>query len=160
MVDNAPPELTFAERDRDDPELIEVEAQRTGTRAVAGGSIAYRPVAGGAWHELPTSMSAGRLTARVDSLAEPKGRYAFRVAAADRAGNLAVGTRRRDGSEMVLEFPLREATRLSASIGGSRKAEVGYGERPRIGHRPARSRRAARRRGARRRRALRARLVP
>ncbi len=144
MVDNAPPEVTFVERDRDDPELIEAEATDRHS-GMAGASIAYRPVAGGAWHELATSLSAGRLTARVDSLAEPKGRYAFRAVAVDRAGNVAVGTTRRDGSEMVLEFPLREATRLSASIGGAAKARGRLWREAAAGGGPARSRRAARR---------------
>jgi len=132
MVDNSPPEVVFAERDREDPELIRVEASDRHS-GMAGGSIAYRPVAGGAWRELPTTLSADGLSARVDSLAEPKGRYAFRAAAADRAGNLAVGTRKRDGSEMVLDFPLREAVRLTSSIDGSRKVRVGYGDRPVLG---------------------------
>jgi hypothetical protein len=52
------------------------------------------------------------------------------VVAADVAGNSAVSTRRRDGSAMVLEFPLRETTRLRTAIDGRDRATVDYGERP------------------------------
>ncbi len=131
LVDNAPPEVAFVSRDPDDPELIKAAAVDRHS-GLAGGSIAYRPVDGGAWRELPTSLASGELSARVDSLSEPKGRYGFRVVAADRAGNVAFGTTRRDGSEMVLDFPLRSSSRLSASIAGARRAEVAYGARPRL----------------------------
>ncbi|MEZ5154891.1 MAG: Ig-like domain-containing protein [Solirubrobacterales bacterium] len=131
-VDNAPPELAFADRtSAADPELITaVVADRHS--GVAGWSISYRPVDGGAWRELPTRLVAGRLRARVDSSAEPAGDYVFRAVAADRAGNLALTTSRADGGEMVLTFPLRERTRLGASVAGRSRATVPYGARPRL----------------------------
>lgn len=129
-IDNAPPQVAFLTgRDREDPELIRAAVSDRHSGLV-GGSIAYRPVGGGAWHELPTRVVGGELRARVDSASEPRGRYAFRAIAADRAGNLALTMRRRDGRPMVVSFPLRERTRLSASIGGQDQATVGYGERP------------------------------
>lgn len=131
-VDNAPPEVAFlTDRDPEDPELIRARATDRHS-GLASGSIAYRPLRGGAWRELPTRVVGGELRARVDSASEPRGRYVFRARAADVAGNAAVSTRRRDGSAMVVSFPLRERTRLSASIAGQDHASVDYGERPRL----------------------------
>lgn len=129
MVDNTAPSVAFAAaQDREDPELIRATVADA-TSGVASGSIAYRPVAGGAWRELPTELTDGELNARVDSSSEPKGRYVFRATTTDAAGNVAVSDLRRDGEEMLLEFPLREGTSLSASIGGRDHASVDYGGR-------------------------------
>ncbi len=129
-VDNAAPELAFSDRrDRDDPELIRAAAADRHS-GLAAGTIAYRPRAGGAWRELPTRLAGGHLQARVDSSSEPPGAYLFRAFAADRAGNRSISTSRADGSAMVVDFPLRERTRLRASIGGRRRAEAGYRSRP------------------------------
>ncbi len=87
MVDNAPPEIAFANsQDPEDPELIRAFAvdHHSGLRSAA---IAYRPLSGGTWRELPTEIAAGELRARVDSAAEPSGRYVFRAVAGDSAGN-------------------------------------------------------------------------
>ena len=97
---------------------------------VGSGTIAYRPLAGGTWRELPTALAGGELRARVDSLSEPAGRYVFRAVATDRAGNEAASASRRDGTAMIVDFPLREPTRVSSSIGGRQRAEAGYGRRP------------------------------
>lgn len=131
-VDNAPPEAAFSSaRDPEDPELITatVTDQHSG---VATGAIAYRPLAGGAWRELPTGLSGGLLSARVDSRAEPPGRYLFRVSAADAVGNESISTTTEGGASMILTFPLRTATAVTATIGGDRRARVDYGERPRL----------------------------
>jgi hypothetical protein len=130
MVDNAPPELGFADaEDREDPELIRaiVTDRHSG---VGSGTIAYRPLAGGSWRQLPTALAGRELRARVDSLSEPAGRYVFRAVATDRAGNAAASTSRRDGTAMIVDFPLREQTRISSSIGGRHRAVAGYGRRP------------------------------
>lgn len=111
----------------EDPELIEATVTDAHS-GLAGASIAYRPLAGGEWKTLPTSRSGSALNARVDSGAEEPGRYLFRIAATDAAGNTASITRRADGREMVLAFPLKAATSVSGSIAGP--ARVGYGERP------------------------------
>lgn len=129
-VDNAPPEVAFsAAEDPEDPELITAPVidRHSG---MAGGGIAYRPLDGGAWRELPTTLSGGTLQARVDSLAEAPGRYVFRAAASDAVGNRASTSARADGSPMVLTFPLRTATSVEATIGGDASARVRYGERP------------------------------
>lgn len=129
-VDNAPPAVAFASaRDPEDPELIRAPASDLHS-GLGAGSIAYRPLGGGAWRELPTRIVAGELQARVNSSSEPRGRYLFRAIARDVAGNLAATSRRRDGSAMVASFPLRERTTLSAAIGGQDHATVDYGQRP------------------------------
>lgn len=131
-VDNAPPELAFdVATDPEDPELItaSVSDRHSG---VAAGRIAYRPLVGGAWRELPTQLADGRLSTRVDSSSEPAGRYLFRVSATDAVGNEGSSSARADGSPMVLSFPLRTATALTATIGGEGSARAGYGERPEL----------------------------
>lgn len=131
-VDNSPPVLAFAGRqDREDPELIRAAVSDPHS-GLAGWSISYRPRSGGAWRDLGTRLVGGELQARVDSSAERPGAYVFRAIAADRAGNLAMSTSRADGSDMVLDFPLRERTRIRASVAGMSRAEVAYGSRPRF----------------------------
>lgn len=131
-VDNAPPELAFANsRDPEEPELIRAPvADRHSGLASTSGAIAYRPLAGGAWRELPTRLVGGELQAVVDSGSEPPGRYLFRAGAADVVGNSTTTSARADGSQMVLAFPLRQATRLEASIEGDDAAVVDYGRTP------------------------------
>lgn len=132
LVDNAPPELAFADReDPADPELIRATA-RDRHSGLAAWAIAYRPLAGGAWRELPTERAGDELRARVDSSAEPPGAYVFRVLAADAVGNRAIGTARANGSPMVVRFPLRHESRLRAAVGGRLRARVGYDARPRL----------------------------
>ena len=72
-----------------------------------GGQISYRRIDSEQWTELPTKFEpgsdagSGRLTARVpETLAA--GTYLFRAEARDQAGNVAVTTRRADGTEMAL----------------------------------------------------------
>jgi len=131
-VDNAPPEVAFsAAEDPEDPERITapVADRHSG---LASGSIAYRPLEGGAWRELPTELSAGNLVARVDSFSEPAGRYLFRAGATDAVGNAATSTARADGSQMILTFPLRTATAIEATVDGDPTARVRYGEQPMV----------------------------
>jgi hypothetical protein len=72
----------------------------------ASGSILYRREDSNRWLELPTKLSAtaspgtASLTAPAPDLAP--GTYLFRADVADAAGNTASGTRRRDGTEMVV----------------------------------------------------------
>ncbi len=129
-VDNDPPKLAFlTTRDPEQPELIRASA-RDGHSGVRLGAISYRPLGGGAWRELPTSLGDGRLEAEVDSTSEPPGRYLFRASGVDVAGNQATTSRRTDGTEMVLTFPLRERTVLGVQIAGAARATAGYGEQP------------------------------
>lgn len=131
-VDNSPPSLAFADRqDPEDPELIRAAVSDPHS-GLAGGSISYRPRSGGAWRDLETRLVGGELQARVDSSTERPGAYVFRAVAADRAGNPALSTSRIDGTDMVLDFPLRERTRIRASVAGMTRADVAYGSRPRF----------------------------
>lgn len=131
-VDNSPPALAFAAaEDHADPELIRARVLDRHSGVVTA-SISYRPLAGGAWRELPSRIVGGELQARVDSAAEPPGPYVFRATATDAAGNHAFSTSRADGSPMVVHFPLRARTRLLAAVGGRERAEIPYGGRPRF----------------------------
>lgn len=131
-VDNAAPELAFEPAlDPDEPELIRAQVADRHS-GVASGGISYRPLDGGAWRELPTERSRGTLAARVDSSAEPAGRYIFRATAADVAGNSTTTSARAGGGEMVLTFPLRESVDLGASIEGDDRAVAGYGATPAV----------------------------
>lgn len=131
-VDNARPELAFADaEDPEDPELIRASVADRHS-GVATGTISYRPVAGGAWRELPTQRAGGVLSARVDSSAEPPGPYVFRATASDVAGNSAETSAREGGAPMILRFPIRERTSVQASIDGARQARAEYGDQPEL----------------------------
>jgi hypothetical protein len=131
-VDNALPELAFASaEDPEDPELIRAPVidRHSG---VASGAISYRPLDGGTWRELPTELAGGELHGRIDSSAESPGRYLFRATSTDVAGNVAETSSRADGSQMVLTFPIRQATSLDAAIDGDARRRVGYGSTPEL----------------------------
>ncbi len=127
-IDNRPPEAAFGERTAADPERIEASIADLHS-GVASALISYRRIGAGEWTDLPTDYEDGVAAARVDSSSRPRGRYEFRVAGSDRAGNAVVSTRRGDGSEMILDFPLREQTRVSAQ---ARLRGHSYGSRPRL----------------------------
>ena len=128
FVDNAAPRASFSGPPAvEDPELITASAADEHS-GLASAAIAYRPLGGGAWRTLPTSRSGSALSARVDSAAEPPGRYLFRLTATDVAGNATSTTRDGSGREMVLEFPLKAPSSVGGAIEG--RARVGYGERP------------------------------
>lgn len=88
------------------PEVVRAEVGDAHS-GVAGGQVHYRRIGTDEWTELPTRLEAGgeaepaRLIARVPGTL-PAGTYLFRAEARDRAGNVAVTTRRADGTEMSL----------------------------------------------------------
>jgi hypothetical protein len=129
-VDNSPPALAFVSRqDPADPDRIRARAPDPHS-GLAGGQIHYRPRGSERWRPLPTAAAAGELRARVDSQAEQPGAYEFRAVAWDSAGNRAESRRRADGAPMVLRFPLRAQTALSAHLAGAGpRLVVPYGER-------------------------------
>jgi hypothetical protein len=129
FVDNAPPQLAFTNRqDAGDPELIRVRVAEPHS-GIDSARISYRPVGGSVWTPLGVEGIHGELRARVDSDAVPAGEYELRAEAVDVAGNIAATTRRMDGTQMVLSFPLRERARLVAGLGpgGAARRTVGYG---------------------------------
>ena len=124
-VDNAPPALSFSPQDASDPESISVKAwDATSGIDPATASIEYRQVGSDNWLPLPTHLDGNRMEAHVDSLNAPPGNYEFRASAADAAGNSSSITKRDNGQPMVLEFPLRTATALSASLDDGADAEL------------------------------------
>ncbi|MEA2274702.1 MAG: large repetitive protein, partial [Solirubrobacteraceae bacterium] len=124
-IDRTAPELVVFERaDPADPRSIAV-AVADRTSGVAGGVVELRRVGTAGWRSLPTALHAGRLTARLDDRALA-GTYVLRARVRDRAGNEAVGDRRRGGAPVVVDTrALRTATRLRAGVdpaGGPRRA--------------------------------------
>jgi hypothetical protein len=133
-VDNTPPRISFAaSQDPDDPELIHA-AIRDPTSGVASGQILYRRLGDASWRHLETRLRAGALTARVDSTTNPAGEYEFMAQATDVAGNVARTTRRADGQPMVLSFPLKATSRLSAHLapGGTSRLTIRYGHNSKV----------------------------
>jgi hypothetical protein len=133
-VDNTVPNVRFAvSQDPDDPELIRA-AVRDPTSGVASAQILYRPVGDASWRHLATRLRAGGLTARVDSTTTPAGEYEFLAEATDAAGNVARTTRRADGQPMVLSFPLKSTSRLSAHLapGGTSRLTIRYGHSSKV----------------------------
>jgi hypothetical protein len=132
-VDNSPPQVAFHNgQDPDDPDLIEAPVSDPYS-GVAGGQISYRPAGATEWQPLATRLVGGEFEARVDSQNEPPGHYEFAVRAVDRVGNSVVTTKRQDGTEEVLEFPLKAQTVLHAFLGaGQHRLRVPYGTSRRL----------------------------
>lgn len=88
------------------PEVVRAEVSDAHS-GVEGGQIHYRRIGIEEWSELPTKLEAGagaggpQLIARVPGTL-PAGTYLFRADVRDHAGNVAVTTRRADGTEMSL----------------------------------------------------------
>ncbi len=127
-IDNTAPAGAFRRSARRDPELIEATVSDAHS-GVDAATIAYRPVAGGGWRERSAALGEGRARIRVDSAPLPAGRYRFRLRVRDRAGNTAETTRTEDGSPLILSFPLRGRSRLSARV-RPRGRRHPYGARP------------------------------
>jgi hypothetical protein len=133
MIDNSPPRGAFQDaQDPDDPDLIAAPVSDPYS-GVASGQISYRPVGTTVWQPLATQLNGGELQARVDSQYKSPGRYEFEVQATDRVGNGVTTAKREDGTDEVLEFPLKAQTEVDAFLpGGRRKLSVRYGTSERI----------------------------
>lgn len=128
LIDNAPPSLAFRDTpDPGDPELIRAPVYDAHSGVTSGG-IEMRRVGAALWQPLETVLSGGELRARVDSSLLPPGQYELRAHASDVAGNQRVSDLREDGTRMLLRFPLRAATGLTAGIGegGGEELTVPY----------------------------------
>jgi hypothetical protein len=117
-IDRTAPELVvFEPADQSDPRRLKV-AVADRTSGVAGGVVELRRVESTSWRSLPTSFGDGRLTARLDDRTLA-GTYVLRARVRDRAGNEAVGDRRRGGAPVVVDTrALRAPTRLRAAVAG------------------------------------------
>jgi hypothetical protein len=111
-LDSTPPERAeFDLVDERDPRRIEALVSDSAS-GIDNGSIEMRQSGRRQWHELPTSLSPGRMSAYIDDLALPDGNYEFRTRVTDAAGNERVSERRVDGSKMELMLPLRSRSRI------------------------------------------------
>jgi hypothetical protein len=98
-VDRTAPEVVVFEApdDRDPRRVAVAVADRTS--GIATGGLEIRLVtSSGPWQEVPSTLEGNRLTAAIDDAARERGVYELRARVVDRAGNEAVGDRRRDGS--------------------------------------------------------------
>jgi hypothetical protein len=133
-IDTGPPSVAFADsQNRNDPDLLEATVA-DGLSGIVGGEVSFRETGSSQWRSLPTDVRSGRLFARMDSTRMRDGvTYEFRAAATDKAGNTAVTTKRRDGSEMTQTGPFRAASRVSGlAINGRSSARIGYGRTARV----------------------------
>ena len=120
-IDETAPRVHFAKaQDPSEPERIEVTvADALSGADPTAGSIAVRPAeSADQFAAIPTTVSAGRMTALWDSDAYPAGSYEFRATGYDLAGNSAGTTRRSDGTRIVLPAPLKQPTRIEFGFGG------------------------------------------
>jgi hypothetical protein len=128
-VDNTAPAVAFANgQDPEDPELIRARVGDA-TSGLANAMLYLRQSGASEWTSLETKVEGAEARARVDSASLPAGEYEFRAVARDVARNSTETTRRQNGDEMRLAFPLRESVQLQAHLdnGASRGQTVPYG---------------------------------
>jgi len=133
-IDTTAPSVSFsAHQDPADPDRLEAPVADA-LSGIADGGISYRRKGDPAWIELPTRVQRDRLVARVDSEALARGvTDEFRAEASDRAGNVAMSSRRSDGSEMATTGPFRAVAELRGlRVNGQRRVRIGYGRPARV----------------------------
>jgi hypothetical protein len=120
-IDDTDPAVAFARaQDPAEPERIEA----TVTDGLSGpspdrGSIGVRAAGSDRGFEpLPTTVAGGRLVTHWSSDDYPAGRYEFRAAGFDGAGNSATALARAGGAPMVLAAPLKAPVALEFGFGG------------------------------------------
>lgn len=117
-IDGTAPTGAFRGLDPADPRALRVDVADA-TSGIADGRIEYRREGEGGFTRLTTTRSGGVLTARLDDLSLPPGRYRLRAVVSDVAGNEAVIGTWADGSSATLGMPLR----LGAEVTVSREIE-------------------------------------
>lgn len=113
--DPEPPTLAFEPLASADPTRIVVPVQDR-VSGLAGGQIEISRQDSGAWQALATNQEGSQLVARIDDSRFAPGRYQLRARAFDHAHNEASTERRNDGQQMVIDLPLRVASRLQTGV--------------------------------------------
>jgi hypothetical protein len=113
-IDGTAPVGAFRALDPGDPRGLRVDVEDA-TSGIADGAIEYRREGEGGFKRLATTRAGGVLSARLDDMALPAGRYEVRAVATDVAGNEAVIDSWADGSKTTLAMPLRLSANLSAT---------------------------------------------
>lgn len=134
-VDNTAPNAGFTNaQNENDPELITALVSDAHS-GVASGQIFYRAVGAAIWTPLETVRVGGELGARVDSAAVPPGPYEFKTTVGDVAGNAIETTKRLDGQQKQLTFPLKAAVNLRSWLtpGPTKRLRIAYRKRPGVG---------------------------
>lgn len=118
-IDSTPPErAVFLPQDAADPRIVRVDAGDTGS-GLASARIEVRPISGGQWTPLPTSLEEGRAEALIDDSLLAGGLWEMRAVILDNAGNQAIADRVMGGDPAVVTLPLRLPSRLSAGLAAS-----------------------------------------
>lgn len=105
-IDGTAPVGSFRALNPADPRQLTVEVADA-TSGVADGHVEYRRESDGVYTRLPTSHAGGVLSARVDDVGLPPGRYELRAVVTDVAGNRAWIDDWADGSAVTIGMPLR-----------------------------------------------------
>jgi hypothetical protein len=113
--DPEPPTLAFEPLATADPTRIAVPVTDR-VSGLAGGQVEISRQGSGAWQALPTTQEASQLVARIDDSQLAAGRYQLRARAFDQARNEASTDRRSDGQAMVVDLPLRNASKLQTGV--------------------------------------------
>lgn len=113
-IDGRAPVGAFRALDPMDPRSLKVDVEDV-TSGIAQGAIEYRREGEGEFKRLVTARNGGVLSARLNDLALPAGRYEVRAVVTDVAGNEAVIDSWADGSRTTLAMPLRLSANLSAT---------------------------------------------
>jgi hypothetical protein len=121
-IDETPPRVAFSvARDPAEPERIVAAVSDALSGAGARGTIAIRPAGSSQpFQPLPTTTSAGSLTAVWDSDSYPPGSYEFRATGYDLAGNEASTQLKGDAAPMLLSNPVKTPSSIVFGFGGRR----------------------------------------
>jgi len=120
-IDGKAPVGAFRALDPADPRALRVDVEDA-TSGIAEGEIEYRREGEGGFKRVATTRVGGVLSARLDDMALPAGRYEVRAVATDVAGNETVIDSWADGSKTTLSMPLRLLANLSATATAKPKA--------------------------------------
>jgi hypothetical protein len=124
------PQASFDPLDASDPTRLAAPVSDRYS-GVATAQIELSAQGSGVWQTLPTQLEGSKLVARVDDYRLPAGPYQARVVVRDHAGNITVSEQTSAGQPMLLELPLRIASRLSGGVAQERTVTRRVGRRGR-----------------------------